>query len=39
MTYAELNLIFLLPVATLLFFFRYLFRWRKLCWTVSALLI
>jgi lycopene cyclase domain-containing protein len=39
MTYAELNLLFLLPVAALLFFFRYLVRWRKLCWTVSALLL
>ena len=39
MTYAELNLLFLLPVAALLFFFRYLVRWRKLCWTVTALVI
>jgi lycopene cyclase domain-containing protein len=39
MTYAELNLLFLIPVAALLFFFRYLVRWRKLCWTVTALVI
>ncbi len=37
MTYAELNLLFLIPVAALLFFFRYLVRWRKLCWTTVAL--
>ncbi len=39
MTYAELNLLFLLPVAALLIFFRYLVRWKELCWTVIALLI
>ena len=39
MTYAELNLLFVIPVAALLFFFRYLVRWRKLCWTVSALVL
>jgi lycopene cyclase domain-containing protein len=39
MTYAELNLLFLIPVAALLFFFRYLVRWRKLCWTTVALLM
>jgi len=38
-TYAELNLLFLIPVAALLFFFRYLVRCRKLCWTVTALVI
>jgi len=37
MTYAELNLLFLLPVAALLFFFRYLIRWREFAWTFSAL--
>ena len=39
MTYAELNLLFLIPVAALLFFFRYLVRWRTLCFTVAALVI
>ena len=39
MTYAELNLLFLIPAAALLFFFRYLVRWRKLCFTVAALVI
>jgi lycopene cyclase domain-containing protein len=39
MTYAELNLLFLIPVAVLLFFFRYLVRWRKLCFTVAALVL
>ena len=39
MTYAELNLLFLVPVAVLLMYFRWLVRWQKLCWTVSALLI
>ena len=39
MTYAELNLIFLVPVIALLFYFRWLVRWRKLCFTVAALLI
>lgn len=39
MTYAELNLLFLLPVAVLLMYLRGLVRWQKLCWTVSALLI
>jgi lycopene cyclase domain-containing protein len=39
MTYAELNLLFLLPVALLLFYFRWLIRWRKLCFTVVALVI
>jgi lycopene cyclase domain-containing protein len=39
MTYAELNLVFLLPVAVLLFYMRWLVRWRKLCFTTAALLI
>jgi lycopene cyclase domain-containing protein len=39
MTYAELNLLFLIPVAALLFYFRYLVRWQKLCWTTVALLM
>lgn len=39
MTYAELNLLFLIPVAALLFFFRYFVRWRTLCFTVVALVI
>lgn len=39
MTYAELNLLFLLPVAVLLMYLRGLVRWQKLCWTVSALVI
>ncbi len=39
MTYAELNLLFLIPVAALLFFLRYLVRWRKLCFTVAALVV
>ena len=39
MTYAELNLLFLIPVAALLFFFRYLVRWRTLCFTAVALVI
>ena len=39
MTYAELNFIFLIPVAALLFYFRYLVRWQKLCWTTVALVM
>lgn len=39
MTYAELNLLFLIPVAALLFLFRRLVRWQVLCWTMVALLI
>jgi lycopene cyclase domain-containing protein len=39
MTYAELNLLFLIPVAVLLMYMRWLVRWQKLCWTVTALLI
>ena len=39
MTYAELNLLFLIPVAALLFFFRYLVRWQKLCWITVALVM
>jgi lycopene cyclase domain-containing protein len=39
MTYAELNLWFLIPVAVLLFSMRWLVRWKKLCFTVAALLI
>lgn len=39
MTYAELNLLFLIPVAALLFFFRYLVRWRTLCFTIATLVI
>ncbi len=39
MTYAELNFIFLIPIGALLFFFRHLVRWRKLCFTVGALLL
>jgi len=39
MTYAELNLVFLLPAAVLLFYMRWLVRWRKLCFTVATLLV
>jgi lycopene cyclase domain-containing protein len=39
MTYAELNLLFLIPVAVLLMYMRWIVRWQKLCWTVTALLI
>ena len=39
MTYAELNLLFLIPVAALLVYFRWLVRWRKLYFTVAALVI
>ena len=39
MTYAELNLLFLIPVAVLLMYMRWIVRWRKLCFTVAALLI
>lgn len=39
MTYAELNLLFLIPVGLLLFYFRGLVRWGKLCLTVAVLLI
>jgi lycopene cyclase domain-containing protein len=38
MTYAELNLLFLIPVAVLLMYMRWIVRWQKLCWTVTALL-
>jgi lycopene cyclase domain-containing protein len=39
MTYAELNLLFLIPVAVLLMYMRWIVRWRKLCFTVAALVI
>ena len=39
MTYAELNLLFLIPVAVLLMYMRWIVRWRKLCFTFAALLI
>jgi lycopene cyclase domain-containing protein len=39
MSYAELNLLFLVPAAVLLFYFRWLIRWRKLCFTTGALLL
>jgi lycopene cyclase domain-containing protein len=39
MTYAELNLLFLIPAALLLFSMRWLVRWRKLCFTVAALVV
>ncbi|MFY9304242.1 MAG: lycopene cyclase domain-containing protein [Rhodoluna sp.] len=39
MTYAELNLLFLIPVAVILMYLRWLVRWQKLCWTVVALLL
>jgi lycopene cyclase domain-containing protein len=39
MTYAELNLLFLVPAIAVLLYFRWLVRWRKLCFTVAALVI
>jgi lycopene cyclase domain-containing protein len=39
MTYAELNLLFLVPAIAVLLHFRWLVRWRKLCFTVAALVI
>ena len=39
MTYAELNMLFMIPVAVLLMYMRWIVRWRKLCFTVAALLI
>jgi lycopene cyclase domain-containing protein len=39
MTYAILNLFFLVPVAVLLFAFRWLVRWRQLCFTAVAILL
>jgi lycopene cyclase domain-containing protein len=39
MTYALLNLIFLIPVLVLLFAYRWLAHWSTLCYTLVALLL
>ena len=39
MTYALLNLIFVIPVLVLLFAYRWLAHWSTLCYTLVALLL
>jgi len=39
MTYALLNLIFVIPVLVLLFTYRWLVHWGTLCYTLVALLL
>jgi lycopene cyclase domain-containing protein len=39
MTYALLNLIFVVPVLVLLFAYRWLAHWSTLCYTLVALLL
>jgi hypothetical protein len=39
MSYALLNLIFVIPVLALLFAFRWLAHWGTLCYTLVALLL
>jgi lycopene cyclase domain-containing protein len=39
MTYALLNLIFVIPVLVLLFTYRWLAHWSTLCYTLVALLL
>lgn len=39
MSYAELNLIFILPAVIALVSLRWLVRWRKLCFTAAAMLL
>jgi len=39
MSYAVLNAYFLIPLVILMITFRWLIRWRRLCFTVVALLL
>jgi lycopene cyclase domain-containing protein len=39
MSYAVLNAYFLVPLVLLMIAFRWLIRWRRLCFTVAALLV